>query len=74
MMEKPNFHSFEYPECGFSSIQKADFSGSELFPSGHDLRMRRWGWRARTTNQRGAMRVETPTTHDPLAHDPRRRG
>jgi hypothetical protein len=27
-MEKPNFHDSECPECGFSSMQKGDFSGS----------------------------------------------
>jgi hypothetical protein len=40
--EKPNFHYFECPECGFSSIQKAVFYGSGmlgwLHNDGHDRR------------------------------------
>lgn len=44
--EQPEFHYFECPECGFDSVQKADFSGSEECPlcagdSGHSVRMRR---------------------------------
>lgn len=46
MAEQPDFHYFECPECGFSSVQKANFSGSEACPlcagdSGHDVGMRR---------------------------------
>ena len=33
MTEKPNYHYFDCPECGVGSIQKADFSGSELSPA-----------------------------------------
>ncbi len=46
MSEQPNFDYFECPECGFSSVQRADFKGSEACPlcagdSGHDVRMNR---------------------------------
>lgn len=44
MSEQPDFLYFECPECEFSSVQKADFSGSVACPlcagdSGHDVRM-----------------------------------
>lgn len=44
--EQPNFHYFECPDCGFDSVQTADFKGSEACPlcagdSGHDVRMKR---------------------------------
>lgn len=44
--EQPDFHYFECPECGFDSVQRADFSGSEACPlcagdSGHDVGLRR---------------------------------
>ncbi len=40
------FHYFECPDCGFDSVQAADFSGSETCPlcagdCGHDVRMTR---------------------------------
>jgi hypothetical protein len=43
---QPDFDYFECPECGFSSVQKSSFSGSEACPlcagdSGHDVGMRR---------------------------------
>ena len=46
MTEQPDFHYFECPECEFSSVQKADFAGTEWCPlcagdSGHDVRMKR---------------------------------
>ncbi len=46
MSEQPEFDYFECPECGFSSVQKASFSGSDLCPlcagdSGHDVEMKR---------------------------------
>jgi predicted RNA-binding Zn-ribbon protein involved in translation (DUF1610 family) len=45
-IEQPAFDYFECPECGFSSVQRADFSGHEDCPlcagdSGHDVLMRR---------------------------------
>jgi hypothetical protein len=45
-VEQPDFDYFECPECGFSSVQRADFKGSEACPlcagdSGHDVGMRR---------------------------------
>lgn len=44
--EQLDFHYFECPECGFSSVQRADFSGREDCPlcagdSGHDVLMNR---------------------------------
>ena len=41
-----SFDYFECPECGFSSVQASNFSGSEACPLcagdiGHDVRMRR---------------------------------
>jgi hypothetical protein len=41
-----DFVYFECPECEFSSVQRADFIGSELCPlcaddTGHDVRMAR---------------------------------
>jgi hypothetical protein len=44
MMEQPDFIYFECPECGFSSVQKSDFSGSDECPlcagdSGHSVGM-----------------------------------
>lgn len=46
MIEQPDFHYFECPECEFDSVQKASFAGGEWCPmcagdSGHDVRMRR---------------------------------
>ena len=46
MSEQPDFDYFECTECGFSSVQKADFKGSEACPlcagdSGHDVGMSR---------------------------------
>lgn len=46
MTEQPDFHYFECAECGFDSIQRADFSGSEECPlcagdSGHSNWMSR---------------------------------
>ena len=43
--EQPGFIYFECPECGFPSIQKDDFDGSDECPlcagdSGHDVQMR----------------------------------
>ena len=45
-VEQPEFHFFECGVCGFNSVQRADFSGSELCPlcaedCGHDNRMSR---------------------------------
>ena len=45
-MEQIDFDYFECPECGFSSVQKATFTGSEECPlcagdSGHDVSMNR---------------------------------
>jgi len=44
MTEQPDYIYFECPECGFSSVQKSDFKGSEACPlcagdSGHDVCM-----------------------------------
>lgn len=46
MTDQPDFDYFECPECGFSSVQKASFTGSEACPlcagdSGHDVGMTR---------------------------------
>ena len=43
---QPEYHYFECPECEFSSIQLADFSGNEECPlcagdSGHSVLMTR---------------------------------
>lgn len=45
-MSDAGFDYFECPECDFSSVQRADFSGHEDCPlcagdSGHDVRMKR---------------------------------
>lgn len=54
MNEQPDFIYFECPECGFDSIQRADFKGSYACPlcagdSGDDVGMR---WRtARETDK-----------------------
>lgn len=45
MAKQPDFIYFECPECGFSSVQKTDFKGSDACPlcagdSGHDVCMR----------------------------------
>lgn len=45
-VEQPGFACFECPECGFSSVQPAGFSGSTACPlcagdSGHDVGMHR---------------------------------
>ena len=52
--EQAGFDYFECPECGFSSVQKDDFNGSEACPlcagdSGHDVGMNRRT--ARTTDK-----------------------
>ena len=44
MGEQPEFIYFECQDCGFDSIQRADFKGSYYCPlcagdSGHDVRM-----------------------------------
>jgi hypothetical protein len=44
--EQPDFLYFECPECEFSSVQKADFSGGSACPmcagdSGHEVHMSR---------------------------------
>ncbi len=44
-MDQPDFIYFECPECGFSSVQKSTFDGSDDCPlcagdSGHVVRMR----------------------------------
>jgi hypothetical protein len=44
-IEQPDFIYFECPECGFASVQRADFKGSTACPlcagdSGHDVEMR----------------------------------
>lgn len=44
--EQPNYIYFECPECGFSSVQKADFDGSSECPlcagdSGHCVDMKK---------------------------------
>jgi rubrerythrin len=47
MTEQPNFHYFECNECGFSSVQKADFPDKYdecplcALDSGHFVRMSR---------------------------------
>jgi hypothetical protein len=43
---KQEFDYFECPECGFSSVQSSDFTGTEWCPlcagdSGHDVLMNR---------------------------------
>lgn len=45
-IEQPSYHYFECKECGFDSVQQADFNGTEACPlcagdSGHDVRMTR---------------------------------
>jgi len=45
-IEQPGFHYFECEECGFNSVQKADFTGVEYCPlcegdSGHINHMSR---------------------------------
>jgi hypothetical protein len=70
---KPNFRYCEYPECGAST---------ELIWLTLNYIPLRWRsgqgdsaprLRSRTTSQRGAMRIETPTTRDPRSRDPRKR-
>lgn len=44
-VDQPDFLYFECPQCGFSSVQRADFSGSDLCPlcasdCGHEVSMR----------------------------------
>lgn len=44
-IEQPDYIYFECPECGFDSIQKADFDGDDRCPmcegdSGHVVHMR----------------------------------
>lgn len=44
-INQPNFIYFECRECGFDSVQKADFKGSSICPlcagdSGHIVEMR----------------------------------
>lgn len=44
--EQSEYNFFECKECGFDSVQKADFVGSELCPlclsnSGHAIKMQR---------------------------------
>lgn len=44
--EQPEFHFFECGECQFSSVQRADFQGSEYCPlcagdTGRDVQMSR---------------------------------
>lgn len=44
-VEQPGFVYFECPECGFDSVQKASFSGSDECPlcagdSGHSVGMK----------------------------------
>lgn len=46
MTEQPQFHYFACYECDFSSVQRADFAGSESCPlcsedKGDDIRMGR---------------------------------
>lgn len=46
MTEQPDFIYFECPECGFDSVQTADFKGGTGCPlcagdSGHDVGMNR---------------------------------
>lgn len=45
-IEQPAFHYFECQDCGFDSVQRADFSGSEICPvcagdNGRDVLMHR---------------------------------
>lgn len=46
MTETTSFDYYECPDCGFSSVQRDDFTGSTACPlcagdSGHDVGMRR---------------------------------
>lgn len=46
LKDEPDFHYFECPECGFDSVQPADFGGGETCPlcagdTGHDVLMHR---------------------------------
>lgn len=62
MSEEPDYIYFECHECGFDSVQKADFKGSDECPlcagdSGHSNTMRR----------RVARDTDKPEGHDARA-------
>lgn len=59
MADQPDFIYFECPECGFDSVQRAPFGGSDWCPlcagdSGHEVEMKR----------RMAQDTDRPEGHD----------